>query len=193
MPIINYPIRLRAISMFLERAFKVNDEYIEIIDKDFTQEEWNDFEEGEHDDALDALLFYQEIVTRAVVWELNALVEYELMWTAKSIQRKQHGKSLEAKKKIWRERACEIIESEYRIKLEDFSGFNEVDEIRKISNAFKHNDGYSGNYEPFFIGSIEKKYELDPELAEKYLSAVNEFLRALPGKRLLLGEDVRTK
>ena len=179
--------------MFLERASKVDDEYNEIIDKDYTQEEWDDFEEGEHDDALDALLFYQEIVTRAVVWELNALVEYELKWIAKSIHRKQHGKSLEAEKKIRIERACKIIESEYRIKLEDFSGFNEVDEIRKISNAFKHDDGYSGNYEPFFIGSIEKKYELDPELAQKYLSAVNKFLRALPGKRLLLGEDVRTK
>lgn len=68
-----------------------------------------------------------------------------------------------------------------------------VDEIRRISNAYKHDDGYSGKYEPFFIGSIQMKYELDSDIAKKYLSAVSEFLRALPGERLNLGEDTRVK
>jgi len=179
--------------MFLERAFKVNDEYIHVLDKEYTQEEWDDFGEAEHDRAFDALLAYQEIVTRAALWELNALVEYELKWAAKSIRRKQQGTSLEVEKKLTRESACKIIESEFGIELEHLPGFNEVDEIRKISNAYKHDDGYSGKYEPFFIGSIEKKYELDPDAAKRYLSAVSEFLRALPGSRLNLGEDTRAK
>ena len=179
--------------MFFERAFKVDDEYIRILDNEYTEEEWGEFGESEHDHAFDALLEYQEIVTRAVLGELNALVEYELKWVAKSIRRKHHGKSLGAEKKLSREKACVIIENEFYIKLKDLPGFCEVDEIRKVVNAYKHDAGYSGKYELFFIGSGEKKYELDPDIAEKYLNAVKEFLQALPGEMLNLGEDVRTK
>jgi hypothetical protein len=193
MPIKNYPIRLSAISMFFERAFKVDDEYVRILDKEYTEEEWDGFGESEHDYAFDALIEYQEIVTRAVLGELNALVEYELNWVAKSIRRKHHGKSLGAEKKLSREKACGIIENEFHVKLKNLPGFSEVDEIRKVANAYKHDAGYSGKYEPFFIGSMEKKYELDPDIAEKYLSAVKEFLQALPGEKLNLGEDIRTK
>ena len=193
MPIINYPIRLRAISMFLERAFKVNDEYVQILDKEYTEEEWDDFGEAEHDGAFVALLDYQEIVTRAAVLELNALVENEIRWTAKSIRRKYQEMSVEEEKKISRREARKIVENEFRINFDDIPGFSEVEEIRRISNAYKHDDGYSSKYEPFFIGFVEKKYELNTEVAEKYLSAVSKFLRALPGKRLYLGEDVRTK
>jgi hypothetical protein len=178
MPILNYPIRLRAISMFLERAFDVTDEYTLILDKEYTQAEWDEFGEAEHDRAFDALLDYQEIVTRAVLWELNALVEYELKRTAKSIRRKGQGTSLESEKRLSRESACKIIEREFGMKLKDLPGFNKVDQIRNLSNAYKHDDGYSGNYEPFFIGSMEKKYELDPDGAKRDLIAVSEFLRA---------------
>jgi hypothetical protein len=193
MPIINYPIRLNAVSMFLERAFKVKDEYIYLLNKEYTPEEWNDFGEAEHDRAFDVLLDYHEIVTRAVLWELNALVENELKWAAKSICRKQQGMVLGAKKNLTRQKAIKVIESEFGIRVEDLPGFNEVDEIRKISNAYKHDDGYSGEYEPFFIGFITKKYELDPDIANRYLSAVSEFLGALPGERLKLGENISVK
>lgn len=179
--------------MFFERAFKVDDEYIRILDKEYTEEEWKEFGEIEQDQATDALLAYQEIVTRAVLGELNALVEYELKWIAKAIRRKHHGRSLRAEGKLSRENACKIIENEFCIKLKDLPGFAEVNEIREVVNAYKHDNGYSGEYEPFFTVSREKKYELDPDVAERYLSAVKEFLLALPGKTLNLGEDVRIK
>lgn len=179
--------------MFFDRAFKVDDEYIRMLDKEYAEKEWDEFGEAEHDYATDALLDYQEIVTRTVLGELNVLVEYELKWIAKSVRRKHHGNSLGAEKRFSREKACETIENEFRIKLNDLPGFVEVDEIRKVVNAYKHDDGYSGNYEPFFSGFKEKKYELNPNIAETYLIAVSEFLQALPGEMLNLGEDVRVK
>lgn len=193
MPIKNYPVRLNAISIFLKRASQVDDEYVLVLDKEYTEEEWDEYGEAEYDEAVDTLLSYQEIVTRTVLGELNALVEYELKWIAKSIRRKHHGKSLRAEKRLSFEEACKIIESEYHVILKDLPGFSEVDGIRKVVNAYKHDDGYGGEYVPFFTGSIEKKYELDLDKADGHLNAVREFLGALPGEKLNLGEDVRVK
>jgi len=193
MPLLNYPIRLNAIAIFLTRAFQVDDKYVKALDKEHTEEEWDESEEVEPDEAFDALLDYQEIVARAVLGELNALVEYELKWIAKSIRRKHHGKSHTAEKKLTREKAVGIIENEFHIKLNALPGFSEVDEVRKVINAYKHDDGYSGEYIPFFTGSIEKRYELDPDKAERYLNAVREFLHALPGDKSNLGGDVRVR
>ncbi len=195
MPILHYPIRLNAIAIFLTRAFQVDDKYVKALDKEHAEEEWDESGEIDPDEAFDALLDYQEIVARAVLGELNALVEYELKWIAKSIRRKHHGKSLRAEKKLTREKAAEIIENEFHIKLTALPGFSEVDEVRKVTNAYKHDDGYSGEYIPFFNVSIEKRYELDPDKAAIYLNAVREFLHALPGDRHSLGGsgDVRVK
>lgn len=179
--------------MFFERAFKVDDEQVRILDREYTPEEWDEFGETEQDQATDTLLNYQEIVTRAVLGELNALVEYELKWIAKSIRRNRHGKSLGAERKLSREKACEMVENEFCIKLKDLPGFAEVDEIRKVVNAYKHDDGYSGEYEPFFTLSVEKKYELAPDIAERYLNAVKDFLHALPGQKLNLDDDSRIR
>jgi hypothetical protein len=75
MPILNYPIRLNSIKMFLDRAFLVNDDYVKIIDKSYSEEEWEAFGEEEYERSWDLLLDYQDIVFRAVVWEINALIE----------------------------------------------------------------------------------------------------------------------
>jgi hypothetical protein len=179
--------------MFFSRAFQVDDKYIRILDKEYTNEEWDEYGEAEQDRATDALIDYQLIVTRAVLGELNALVEYEIKWVAKSIRRKMHGKSLGAEKKLSRDEACKIIEKYYQVKLGDLPGYAKIDEIRKVVNAYKHDDGYSGKYETLLFGSKEKRYNLDPDTAEKYLLAVKEFLTALPGEVLNLGEDVRSK
>ena len=193
MPIVDYPLRFYAIKMFLERALKVDDEYIRMLDKEYTEEEWDEFGEAEHDHAVDILLDYQAIVTRAVLGELNALVEYELKWVARTIQRQHHGLSHRTEKKITREKARKIIEDEHSIELKYLPGFDKVEEIRKVVNAYKHDDGYSGEYEPFLVMFIEKKYELDLDMIDECMQAVDEFLSALPGSKLNLGEDVRVK
>jgi hypothetical protein len=192
MPIKQSAIRLRSIQIFLSRAFNVYDEYAHILDKEYSEEEWNEYGEAEHDHALDVLLDYQGIVTRAALGELNALVEYELKWIAESILHKRDLKSHKDSKRLSRGKARRIIEEEYNISLRDLPGFPEIDRIRKIANAYKHDDGFSGEYEPFFIGYVEKRYELDPDEAMKYIDAVGEFLHALPGELSNL-EDVRVR
>lgn len=193
MPIKQFPFRLASIRIFLDRAFKVDDEYLRAFGKEYTDKEWDAVGEVKHDYAVDVLLAYQDIVTRAALGELNSLVEYELKWIARSVLEKRESVPMSESSRISRGRARRLIESEYGISLNELPGFSEVDEVRKIVNAFKHDDGYSGEYVPFFLGFKEKKFKLDPDQAMKYLEAVREFLVALPGELSDLGDDIRVK
>jgi len=76
MPIKNFFIHLQSIARFLDRAFLVDDEHNRVLSKTYTEEEWGEYGEAEYDRAYSVLIFYQEIVVRAVLGELNALVEY---------------------------------------------------------------------------------------------------------------------
>jgi hypothetical protein len=186
-------VKLEGIRIFLHRAFNVDDEYVQTLDKEYSEKEWDEYGEAEHDQSTDALLAYQEIVTRAALGEMNAVIELGLKGVAKSIQIEHKSEASKVERQMDRGRACRLIETEYGIKLNDLPGFPEVDEIRRIVNAYKHDDGYSSEYEPFFVGYKEKKYELSPSQAEKYLDAVKEFLHALPGGLSSYWGDARVK
>ena len=159
MPIRKYPHRLEGIRIFLTRTLSVDDEYVRVFYKEYTEEDWDEHGEVEYDRATDVLLDYQEIVTRAALGELNALVEYELKWIAESVQRRRK----EEPRQLSRGGARRIIEDEYGINLKDLPGFSEVDQVREIVNAYKHDDGYSGEYDSIGIGYMEKRYQLDPD------------------------------
>lgn len=190
MPIIASSVWLESISVFLHRALSVRDGHVEALEREYSEEEWDDFGEVDTDRATNVMISYQEIVTRAAISELNAIVEYELKWRAKAILQKSEKK---VPKRLSRGVARTIIESELGIDISSLSGFTEVDEIRKISNAYKHDAGYSGEYEPRYHGFIEIRYPLDPELVKGYLQGAREFILGLPGRGPYLGEDVRFK
>jgi hypothetical protein len=179
MPIRNlwFNFKLEGIEVLLTRAFNVNDEYVKVLDHAETEEE--------RDHALDVLLAYQDIVFRAVYLELNALVELELTSLARSIQQRR-GEKL---RPLNRGEARTVIEAAYNISLKELPSFSEVDEIRKISNAYKHHDGFSGEYEEIvpnaggLFGYRETRYELDCTKAHQSIQAVREFMFALPGDR----------
>jgi hypothetical protein len=43
-------------------------------------------------------------------------------------------------------------------------GFQDVDGIRKIVNAYKHEDGYGNKYDgSWLIVEVQRRYELHPE------------------------------
>lgn len=179
MPIRNlwFDYKLEGIEVFLTRVFNVGDEYIKAFDHAETEEE--------HDHALDILSAYEDIVFRAVYLELNSLVELELKGLAKSILNKKGEKF----SRLDRGKARTVIEAEYNISLKDLPRFSEVAEVLKISNAYKHDDGFSGEYEeivpnagPFF-GYLETRHKLDWDKAHQSIQAVKEFMRALPGDR----------
>lgn len=169
--------KIRDIEVFLMRAFRVNDEYTQSLDCAET--------EDEYDDALDMVLAYQDIVFRAVYSELNSLVELELKSLAKSILESKGNNT----KKITREKACTVIEQHYGINLTELSGFEETDEVRKIMNAYKHDDGFSKTYEEvspnlgWLVGYRETRYKLSYEKAYHSIQSVEKFMRALPGDR----------
>jgi hypothetical protein len=124
-------------------------------------------------------------VFRAVYWELNALVEIEFMNLAQSILEARGG----TQTKLSRGNAQSIIEQEYKIRLRDLPRFEEVDEIRKIANAYKHRGGFTGLYEEMvqggslLFGYKETRYELDWDKTYQSIQAVKEFMKSLPGDR----------
>jgi hypothetical protein len=190
MPIKNmwFDYRLDAIETFLAKAFDVDDKYVKALDNPDT--EW------EHDDAVDVLLGYQDIVFRAVYFELNALIELELKLLVLSIKnRGSTSRSPKASRGLGRKDIEEEIEKKYKIRLNDLPGFAEVDSIRDVANAYKHDDGFSGAYEEVFpgcgmlFGYRETRYELNAEKAHQSIQAVRKFMRALPGDRQQLPED----
>jgi hypothetical protein len=169
--------KIQSIEVFLARSFSVDDEHTKSLELAET--------EAEYDHAIDILLAYQEIVFRAVYSELNALVELELKNLAKSI--------LEAKgenrQNLDRGIARSIIEQNYGINFENLPSFDEVNEVRKIMNAYKYDDGFSKIYEEvspdlgWLIGYRETRYGLNQEKAYQSIQAVRKFMRALPGDR----------
>lgn len=197
-----YKYKVECIDVFLSRAFNVHDKYTLALRAPETEEELEQYPDtlGEIEHAVDILLGYQDIVFRTVYSELNALVELELKNLARSILEARSEKP----RRLNRGSARTIIEAEYGIRFEDLPGFDGVDEVRKIINACKHDDGYSGTYEEAFpgggwlFGYRETRYELSWDKAYQSIQAVREFMRALPGERQeipefrLKPEDERT-
>jgi hypothetical protein len=182
-----YSYKMECIEEFLSRAFEVQDKYTLALRPPETEEELDQYPEtlGEIEHSVDILFGYQYIVFRAVYSELNALVELELKNLARSILEARREKP----HRLNRGSARIIIETEYGIKFADLPGFDGVDNIRKIINAYKHDDGYSGTYEETFpgggwlFGYQETKYKLDWDKAYESIQAVRKFMRTLPGER----------
>jgi hypothetical protein len=180
-------MKLECLGTFLDRAFKVDDYYARAVTP---PESGGDLEHyaktlGELENAFGILLAYQDIVFRAVYWELNALVELELKYLVGSIMSARGEQPGPFK---WR-CARSMIEREYGISLEDLPGFDEIKEIRKIANAYKHDDGFSGSYEEITTGAgtvvarRETRHKLSRDKAYQSIEAVHEFMKALPGER----------
>jgi len=202
------------VELFVNRALSVDDKYVRIANRDpeFFAELQKDFESfkpedlegyesevieledilfGEYERAVDALLDYQEVVVRAALNEINSIIEYELKLLASFALSEQSGKPLA---KCWindRKKACKEINKIYGVEIENFFGYSQVERVRKIINAYKHDDGYSNeDYEPFFVSYFkQKKYELNPNEISEYVDAAKKFLTALPGKKPSLGID----
>ena len=198
---------LNNIELFVNRALAVDDDYVRIAngDPEFFAELQKEFESiesedveledilfGEYERATDALLDYQDIVVRAALNEINSIIEYELKVHSSFALSKQSGKSLA---ECWvkdREKACKTVKEIYGIEIDGLPGYFEIEEVRKMINAYKHDDGYSKeDYEPFFMNYVkQKKYQLNPNKISDYVNAAKKFLSALPGETINLGSDV---
>jgi hypothetical protein len=182
---LNY--KLECLEAFLQRAFEVNDKYTKTVTPPESDAELGQYAKtlGELDHAFAILLGYQDIVFRAVHLELNALVELELKYLARSVMSTRG----EEPPRLNRGNARTIIEREYGIRFEDLPRFDEVDEILDIANAYKHDDGFRGTYEEIAAGDgsvfayRETRYKLTRDKAYQSIQAVKEFMSVLPGDR----------
>lgn len=142
--LIGLDIELQAIRFFLERlATFIDAEYLEIINQ---AEAGKFIEEDEEANAFFWPQSSEEIGIRAVIGELNALVEWELQNLAieplaerKKVKNSKLSKSV---RDISRGELRRLIETHYQIKFNDLSGFEEVEEIRRTINAYKHRKGF---------------------------------------------------
>jgi hypothetical protein len=179
--------KLYFIKIFINRAFSVSDEYTQAAEGENPVEEWDDDgdEDAKYEQAVDVLIFYQEIVCRAALGELNSLIEYELKLVAQHIyQSKVRDKK----------RAISIIQAD-GLELNNLPGYTGVENVRGIMNSYKHEDGYSGKYRDFagHYVEIEEKHELQPESILKLIDSVDEFILALYKCYPDVEEDPRLK
>lgn len=199
--------KLDNVKMFINRALSVDDKYIRIAANQPLPGDYEEYETdqeisendpdddpgfAEYEKAVDIVLSYQEIVARAALNEINLIVEYELKRIASFIKVKNSGKSWQEAWINSRKSACKLIENTTGIELKNLSGAGEVEKVRKIINSFKHDDGYSEEYEPYAGEHVEmqKQYKLDFDEIIKYADAAKSFLKAIPGERPKYAEDI---
>ncbi len=187
-----YGYKMLCIEVFLSRAFNVQDKYTLALRSPETEEEFEQYPEtlAEIERAIDILLGYQDIVFRAVYSELNTLIELELKNLARPILEARGEKS----HMLDRGRARTVIETEYGIKFEDLPGFDGADVVRRVMNAYKHDDGYTDTYEEtlpgggLLFGYRQIRYKLDWDKAYESIQEVRKFMQALPGERQEISE-----
>lgn len=176
-------IELGAIRSFLGRvASSVDAEYSEIACRAHA-EAFADHEEESN--AFFYPMMCEEIAIRATLGELNALVEWELQRLAvEPLTKGRSVKKAERPRTAWdlkRDDLYRLIEDCYHIRLDGFPGFGEVEEIRRVANAYKHRKGFKdprpGKDSDWT--HIPEKFQLEREKAFRYIEAVRDFLQAL--------------
>jgi hypothetical protein len=189
-------IELEAIKSFLDKTLTTVDTEIAVI---CAQEEAGEFRNG-IDDFANALfnpMQQEKIAIKAVFYEINALVEWELQNLASEAYHNSNRITKTPKslldvpmdqisriKLIWdlpfRE-ICRLIEEHYEIKLCEAPGFNEIQGMRNTVNAFKHRKGFK-DFRKDPKGKLLEEFKPSREEAYKVISEARTFLRAMWGK-----------
>lgn len=189
---ISLDIEIQAIKDFLTKTLEAVDVESKTICK---QEEAGQFTSV--DGFSNALFFPLEreaIAIRAVFYELNALVEWELQSVASVAYQHstkfKHPKSFAdissldevAHVKLVYElqfgKICELIEDYYKISLSRLSGFEQVQFVRQSVNAFKHRKGFK-NLRRDKDAKLLEQFKLNREDACQAIESSRAFLRAL--------------
>lgn len=189
---INLDIEIQAIKDFLTKTLEAVDVEIKTICK---QEEAGQF--TGIDDFSNALFFPLEreaITIRAVFYELNALVEWELKNVA-SVAYQDSTKfkppksfaDISSPDEVSRIRTvydlqlnqiCELIEDYYKIKISMLSDFEQVQFVRQSINAFKHRKGFK-DFRRDKGAELLEQLRLNRENAYQAIESSRGFLKAL--------------
>lgn len=193
--------RISALRNFLDRVSADAIEELEEIKGRCGSGQIADYLDYEH--QTDFPFARVEIATRAVAYEVVALVEAQLQALAEAPWRRSlkstglkriadiphpNPESLATLKVVSGLPFPEIVrlvEQEYRIKMADLPGWQQLQELRDLVNSFKHRSGWK---RPDQINWWQKdhdisafKNELGFDEASSNLNAASDFLRALNG------------
>jgi hypothetical protein len=175
---ITLDIELKPIRSFLKTVLDaVDSEYLRIKEKSDAGE-YKHFEDKGN--ALYTPMMWEEIAFRAVLGELNALVEWELQILAS-----KNDKSLKEKpgKSVFELKFSDIIkliERNYKIKITEVESYIAIKRIREKINSFKHRKGFK---KPLQGGAITlDKFTVDRKEAFQNIESVRSFLRDLWSK-----------
>jgi hypothetical protein len=185
-------IELDSIRDFLKRVSEsVDAKYSDIMHRAEAGEFANDDEEM---NALFSPMMSEEIAVRATLAELNALVESELHNLAVQPLAEKQAKDKPKRPKLAydleRIDLHRLIEEYYGISINTLPYSKEVDEIRRIVNAYKHRRGFKDPRKDFEwskcldkkslnLPLVIEKFELDRERALRFIDAAQDFIRAL--------------
>lgn len=177
---ITLDIEFQAIKDFLSKTLEAIDTETAAICE---QEEAGEFRGI--DDFSNALFIPKEreaIAIRAVFYEINALVEWELHALALEAYHNRENRTTIIKPvyDIPIGEIHKLIEQYYEIKFCHVPGFAEVQHIRQAVNAFKHRKGFK-DFRRERGSKIFEKFQPTREDAYKAIDGTRAFLRALWG------------
>ncbi len=195
---------LENVRIFINRAFMVHDDYVRIVDGDYEFPDSDEQAEAIYENASDMLLAYKDIVARAALNEINSIIEHELKLVASAILADKTSKSMEESWQQSRKDAVKILRQYYKDNFkndpsfESLAGYEEVELIRKIINAYKHDSGYGKEYDVLVNTDgvkveTQKQYELDVDDILNWINSSKKFINALPNLGLRLGADANRR
>lgn len=187
---ITLDIELRALKIFLDKTLEIVDTEKATI---FEQEKSGEFHQL--DDFSNALFFPEEqesIAIRAVFYEVNTLVEWELRILA--IEPYRNSVRFNTKPKFLGDSHIasqikfvydlpigeihRLLEEYYKINLLSLPSSDEIYHIRRVVNAFKHRKGFKDSRrEP--TSELPEKFQLTREDAYQAIDGARIFLKAL--------------
>lgn len=154
---------------------------------------WSEIEEGNengefadfgaYESAMDYPLFRSDYGGRAVMNELNAMVEGALQGLAQPFWRnRQNSAQVKTIHDLPFWAVVQLVEEKYGVKVNELEGAEEFELLRKMVNAFKHRKGFrkfqdmEQNPE---TGGIEMQYKASLEKAGQFLETIPKFLGSL--------------
>jgi len=174
-------IELKTIESFFDRVLlTVDDEYKRLSQ----QSETGAFETSDDMDAEANAFFFpmtsEEIALRAVLLELNALVEWELRELLGFPKNTRKDGSLQD---ISRGQLGEYFLQEFKVSLAEMPGFDSVERIRNISNAAKHRKGFKIPGRDCALNSTLSRWSLERAEVRLCIAGVKQFLTATMNKQ----------
>jgi hypothetical protein len=170
-------IELNALKSFLETIKDASGKEYLNISKRSEAGEFFGFED--EDNALFFPIAWEEIASRAIFSELNALVEWELQILSSEPFFEENPIAFGKKSVILSGQkvstAINLIEKHYKIDIRQIDHYNSIQTIRNKTNSFKHRKGFKHPIKDN-CKSIPEKNEVNYEEALQSINSVRVFL-----------------